>query len=52
LKQLIARQRNEDQEPAVEKKPPKSERPKPTAVIEKKPPAAETSKLKVRRKAK
>jgi hypothetical protein len=51
LKQLMARQRKEDQ-PPVEKKPPKSEPPKPTAVIEKKPPAAETSKFKVRRKAK
>ena len=52
LKQLVARQRNEDQPPAVEKKPPKTEPSKPAAVTEKKPPAAETSKFKVRRKAK
>jgi hypothetical protein len=51
LKQLVARQRNEDQ-PPVEKKPPKPEPAKPTAVTEKKPPTTETRKFNVRRKAK
>jgi hypothetical protein len=47
----LARQRNEGQ-PAVEKKPSKSESPKPSTVTEKKSPAAEPGKFKVRRKAK
>ena len=51
LKQLMARQPNEEP-PLVEKKPPKSEISKPTAVTEKKPPTAETRKFNVRRKAK
>jgi hypothetical protein len=44
IKQFKARQRDEDQ-PAVEKKPPKLEIPKLPAVSEKKPPAAETAKF-------
>jgi hypothetical protein len=51
IAQLLARQCNEDQ-PALEKKPPKSVPSKPAAVTEKKPPAAETRKFNVRRKAK
>jgi len=51
IAQLLAHQRNKDQ-PAVKKKPPKSEPAKPATVTEKKPPAAETRKFNVRRKAK
>jgi hypothetical protein len=50
LKQLVARQRNE--EPSlVEKKPPKSEPSKPSAITEKKPPTTESRKFNVRRQS-
>jgi hypothetical protein len=51
IAQILAQQRNEDQQPVV-KKPPKSQSLRPTAVTEKKPPVAEPGKLEVRRKAK